>query len=250
MGLNSSFQKIIEFTQKFSNTLNPDNLINIKIPGDKVSELLGFEEGEGIHSVADLKDAVTDAGALVATGANIIKCGLSMGTSEWGNFLGQMAMGVTSVIAALTDQIIEIVALQINMAINQVVGVITNIISALHNLWNSMEMIWRSLQNLWDSWIEDIEFNLQLELDEKNCKDMFAAIAGCLLNKFLGPYIDEFKEKTIDAINEVGKDFNDMLYEELSDANTFAAYANHEAFLLKKASLQINGLNRQNLLGA
>lgn len=252
MGLNSSMQKIIQFTQKFSNSLNPDNLINIKIPGGAVADFLGFEEGEGIHSIADLKWAVMDASANVATGINLVRCGIHMagnGFEGYLGFLGQMAMGATAIIAAITDQVIEAIALQINMAISQVIGTITNIIKVLHDLWNSVKMIWQSLQNLWDSWTADINFDLELELDEENCKYMFAAIAGCMLNKFLGPYIDEFREKTLNAINEAGADFNSMLYDELSDANTFAAYAEHEAFLCKKAALQINGLNRQNLLG-
>lgn len=165
MGLNSSMQKIIQFTQKFSNSLNPDNLISIKIPGGKIADLLGFEEGEGIETVSDLKRAVTEAGALVATGANIIKCAISMGTNDYLGFLGQMAMGVTSVIASIADQIIEIIALQIEMAINQVISTITNIIKALHDLWNSVQMIWQSLLNLWDSWLEAINLDISLELD-------------------------------------------------------------------------------------
>jgi hypothetical protein len=77
---------------------------------------------------------------------------------------------------------------------------------------------------------------------------MYAAIAGCLLNKFLGPYIEEFTSKVVGKINEVGNDFNDKLYDELQDANVFASYANREAFLLKKASIQMSGLTKENIL--
>jgi hypothetical protein len=52
------------------------------------------------------------------------------------------------------------------------------------------------------------------------------------LNKFVGSYLDEFREKALNEINKGGNKLNDMLYDELSDARTFAAYANHEAFLL------------------
>jgi len=78
---------------------------------------------------------------------------------------------------------------------------------------------------------------------------MYAAIAGCLLNKFLGPYIEEFTDKVVGKINEVGNNFNNALYEGLQDVNTFSSYANQESFLLKKASLQIKGLTKENLLG-
>lgn len=248
MGINSSMQKIISFTQKFSNSLNLNKLLSVDIPGNPLTSFLGIEDGEGIHSLADLKDAVDETGSLLATGANIIAC-VGMGLDGYTGFIGQMAMGATAVILSITDQIIEAVSLQLQMAINQIVNMVTNIVSALHNLVNSMMMIIESIKNVLNSWRDGVEFDLKLELDKKNCKDMYAAIAGCLLNKFLGPYIDEFKEKTLNAINEYGKEFNDLLYDELADANTFAAYANQEAFLLKKASLQINGLSKQNLLG-
>ena len=100
-----------------------------------------------------------------------------------------------------------------------------------------------ALLRLNETFLNDIDF----ELSEKNCKDMYAAIAGCLLNKYLGPYLDEFKEKALNAINKAGNAFNDMLYEELSDARTFAAYAEQEAFLLEKAKIQIKGLTKDNL---
>lgn len=249
MGINSSMQKIMSFTQKFSDSLNLNNILSVDIPGSPLTSFLGIEDDEGIQSLGDLKDAIDETGALLATGANILICGFTMGKEGYAGFLSQMAMGVTSIIASITDQIIEAISLQLQMAIDQIVNVITNIVSALHNLANSVMMIIESIKNVYKSWKDGVEFKLKLDLDKKNCKDMFAAIAGCLLNKFLGPYIDEFKEKTLNAINEYGKDFNDLLYDELSDANTFAAYANQEAFLLKKASLQINGLTKENLLG-
>lgn len=250
MSLNSSMQKIIDFTSKLNGYLDLNNLIDVKVPGGKLAEMVGWEEGEGIQSVGDLVRAVEDVGGLVATGANLVRCGYTIATSDqYKNFLGSMAMGVTNVIVQITDEIWNAVAAQINQAVMQVVGTITNIITALNNLWTSIELLWEGLKKCWDDWMRDIEFNIGLELDAKNCADMYAAIGGCLLNKFLGPYIDEFKEKALKEINETGKSFNDLLYEEMADANAFAAYANHEAFLLNKAELQIKGLTRENLLG-
>lgn len=250
MSLNSSMQKVIDFTSKLNSYLDLNNLIDVKVPGGKLAEMVGWEEGEGIQSVGDLVRAVEDVGGLVATGANLVRCGYTIASSDqYKNFLGSMAMGVTNVIVQITDEIWNAVAAQINQAVMQVVGTITNIITALNNLWTSIELLWEGLKKCWDDWMRDIDFNIGLELDAKNCADMYAAIGGCLLNKFLGPYLDEFKEKALKEINEAGKSFNDLLYEEMADANAFAAYANHEAFLLNKAELQIKGLTRENLLG-
>ena len=249
MKLNEGMLKLLNLTSKFNSTLNLNNFINIRVPGNKLAELMGWEDGEGINSIGDLRDAVEDTGALVATGANIVNCAFTMNNVDgWSNLLGSMAMGVTSVIVQITDEIWNAIACQINLAAQQVINTFTNIVSALHSVVISCVAIWEAIKGL-DDWVNKVEWNLDLELAKENCADMYAAIGGCLLNKFLGPYLDEFKEKALKEINEAGREFNDILYNELSDANTFAAYSEHEAFLLKKSSLQIKGLTRQNLLG-
>lgn len=145
MSLNSEMQKIISFTQKFSDSLNPDNLINFKIPGGRVANLLGYEGGEEITSLSGLLDAVERANGLVATGANIVRCAGIMGMDGFGGFLGQMAAGSVQVIAAITDEIFQAIAVQIDAAINQVISAITNIISALQNLWTSILLLAESI---------------------------------------------------------------------------------------------------------
>ena len=248
MKLNDGMQKLMSLTSKFNSMLNLNNLINVNIPGNKLTELMGWEDGEGINSLSDILDTLNDSAGLVATGANIINCAFTMGKDGYANLLGSMAMGVTSVIAQITDEIWNAIACQINQAVQQVINTFTNIVSAIHSLVTNVLLIWEALKGLKD-WLGEIDIDIDLALAEQNCADMFAAIGGCLLNKFLGPYLDEFKEKALETINETGQTFNDILYNELQDANTFAAYAEHEAFLLEKSKLQIKGLTRQNLLG-
>jgi hypothetical protein len=138
------------------------------------------------------------------------------------------------------------------MAVQQVLNTVFNVVTAIHNLIKSGYLIWKSLENMWDAcadaWnglFDDSASSgkkwYDMYLQKENCADMFAAIAGCFLNKFLGPYIDEFKEKATSLINEAGKSMNDLIYDELSDINLYAAYANREAFLLEKAAIQLNG---------
>ena len=167
MSLNSSMQKVIDFTSKLNSYLDLNNLIDVKVPGGKLAEMVGWEEGEGIQSVGDLVRAVEDVGGLVATGANLVRCGYTIASSDqYKNFLGSMAMGVTNVIVQITDEIWNAVAAQINQAVMQVVGTITNIITALNNLWTSIELLWEGLKKCWDDWMRDIDFNIGLELGD------------------------------------------------------------------------------------
>lgn len=87
-------------------------------------------------------------------------------------------------------------------------------------------------------------------LNKNECIELYSSIAACLLNKFLGPFVDKFTEKVVGGINDVGEEFNNMLFEELQDVNTLSSYINQEAFLLEKASLQMRGLTKENLLSS
>jgi hypothetical protein len=122
------------------------------------------------------------------------------------------------------------------------------LISALQNLVASVLLIFDAIvdfiKNLSD--YADLTFDLQLE--KEAYVQFYSSIAACLLNKLLGPYINEFSRKLVGKINEFGNNFNDMLYEGLQDVEVFSSYAKQEAFLLKKASIQMQGLRPSTLL--
>lgn len=252
MGLNSSMKKLVSYTSKLNNLLDFNKLLSVKVPGAKYTSLFGtsMDEGDGGMTLAEIAKNVGEIGGDIMTGVNLVNCAFIMskgGMQGWKDFLGSMAMGVTSVILSLTDVILDAIAIQIGNAVSQIISTISSVISALYSIWTSILGILDALEELWDNW-KTIKLDIDIELSKENCKDMYAAIAGCLLNKYLGPYLNEFKEKALNAINKYGNDFNNLLYEELSDARTFAAYASQEAFLLKKAELQIKGLTKENLL--
>lgn len=249
-GLNSHMQKIVSFTSKLNATLNPQRLINVSLPGVNLGKMFGVEELEGVQTLGDLVNTIEDVGGDIMTGVNLLRCAGKMNMSDWGQWLGQLGMGVTSIIASIVDVVIEAIAIQISAAVQQIVGAITSIVSALHNLVTSVGLLLEGLGDFWKSLTWDVDFDFDWDLSEKNCKDMYAAIAGCFLNKFLGDYFEEFKQKAVEMINEGGSAFNDFLYAELSDVHTFAAYANQEAFLLEKAKIQISGLRKEVLAAA
>ena len=247
--INSSIQKIIEFTSTIASSLNPQNLMNVPIPGVNLNKLFGRETAEGDASLSDITNALEALQGDIVTGINIAICPFVMGGGGYAGLIQSLVAGSISVIASIADTVIQAVAIQINGAIMQIVGAITSIISALHNLVTSVTMLCKALYDIWDNFSLKIFDDIEWELAAENCKDMYAAIAGCFLNKFLGPYLDEFKEKALAKINEEGAKFNDLLYDELTETRVYTSYAQQEAFLIEKARLQITGL-RPSVLSA
>lgn len=251
MGLNSSMQKVLQYTQKINAVLDPNKWLSMRLPGG-VGSIFGRETGEGETSLGEVLDELNTMAGDIMTGANLIRCAYLMsknGAAGWGDFLGALSMGVMGAVTAVADTIMDAIYVQISNAVNQIVNLVSSLLDAIFNVWAAMCQIWDALKDLWNKKGEWVDFNLDWALAEENCKDMYAAIGACLLNKFLGPYLDEFKEKATNQINKYGAQLNDLIYEEVADVRTFAAYANQEAFLLKKASLQIKGLTRENLIG-
>lgn len=247
MGLNSSMQKIINYTQKITKTLDPNQWLSAKIPGDGLGKLFGREDGEGEVTVAQLLEDVNTLAGDIMTGVNLIKC-LDMGWGNYGALMGQLAMGVMGAVAAVADEIMNAIYVQISNAVNQILDVFNSLLDVFFNLWSVIFQIYESIKSFFKNITDIGKLQLKSCLSEENCKDMYAAIGACLLNKFLGPYLEEFKDKAVKEINKGGAKLNELVYEELSDVRTFAAYANQELFLLKKANYQIQGLSKTNLL--
>jgi len=181
------------------------------------------------------------------TGVNLIKC-LDMGWGNYGALMGQLAMGVMGAVAAVADEIMDAIYVQISNAVNQIFDVFNSLIDVFFNLWSVIAQIYESIKSFFKNIADIGKLQLKSCLSEENCKDMYAAIGACLLNKFLGPYLEEFKDKAVKEINKGGAKLNELVYEELYDVRTFTAYANQELFLLKKANYQIQGLSKTNLL--
>ena len=250
MSLASSMGKVLNFTNKIVGATNPFNSgANVSV--GSWGRIMGLDD-LSFSSLSDTKRSISDIkGALsqTLTTAACLKYMVWDNPSEMLNFLDQLATGVVGAVGSVIDEIYDAISYQISNAVNQVVGSILAVVDALGSLVSSIVSLWEAIVDTVSSWADWSNLKLELELQQENCKDMFASIAACLLNKFLGSYLDEFTEKVVGKINEVGSDFNDKLYDELQDANAFASYAKQEAFLLKKASIQIKGLSKENLLG-
>lgn len=252
MSLSSSMAKITSFTSKIT-SLTPNNL-HANIPSNSVTRALGIDGDLSFGSISDIKNSISELKQGVASAATLAYCTAVLLSKEDGGktalgILENLATGAGAIIADMYQQISQAVAAQISMAAQQIIGCITNLVTALQNLVTSVLILAQSIISMVKSWLDWSNFQWELEIEAENCKDMLSAIAACYLNKLLGPYIEQFTSKVVGKINEAGNTFNQVLFQEFQDVNMFSSYANQEAFLLQKASIQIKGLSKQNLLG-
>lgn len=80
-------------------------------------------------------------------------------------------------------------------------------------------------------------------MSDEECEYMFATMAACMLNKFLGPKLKEFENKISGKITEAGDKLNSAISEGLADVNTVSSYLEREQFMMEKATKQLNGIN-------
>lgn len=248
MSLASSMKKVTSFTRKLGNITSGSQL-GTNIPTNSVMRALGVDEPLELDSPEDIANTIRELKEGVANAATLAYCAYNLFTTKQGlEFLDRLALGFEQAIASILDQVIDAIATQISMAAQQVIGAFTSLLDALANLVQSVILIADSLIYLWNNWTDWSNWRFQMNIEKEACVDMYASIAGCLLNKYLGPYLEDFTDKVVGKINEVGNNFNEALYDSLSDVNTFSSYANQEAFLLRKASIQLKGLTKENLL--
>lgn len=250
MSLASSLNKITSFTNKLIGVTNPmASGANVSV--GSWGRVMGISD-LSFNSIADTKRSISEIKGTLAQTINTAACLKYMlwdNPAEMLDFLDQLATGVIGAIGSVVDQIYDAVSYQITAAVSQIAGSILSLVGALQQLVSSVLLLFDVICDTVKSWLDWSNLKMELELQQENCKDMFAAIAACFLNKYLGKYLDDFAEKTVAEINKMGNELNKEIYEGLQDVNTFASFARQEAFLLNKASIQIKGLSKENLLG-
>lgn len=252
MSLNSSLSKITSFTSKLT-SFTPNNL-RANIPSNAFTDALGIGgESMGFGSISEIKQSIGLAKQSIAQAATLGWCSFVLFEDGGKTALGVLTNIATGAMAIVTDiyqQVMQAIAAQVSAAVGQIIGAITSIVSALQNLVTSVLILAEGILGVFNSWLDWSDFQIELEIERQNCKDVLSSIAACYLNKLLGPYIEQFTSKIVGKINQVGNTFNSELYNALQDTNTLASFANQEAFLLQKASIQIKGLTKENLLGS
>lgn len=240
--------KILAFTTKLVGAINSNSMGN-NIPTNAVMRALDITEALGVESIADVKRTINELKQATAKVANLARCGWAVTFGgQFGGLMENILTGLTGAALSVVDQIWDAVYVQIKGLVDQSLGTILNLIDAFQSLITSILLLADSVKNFFASLSEFADLQVELEMEYEDCKKLYSSLAACLLNKYLGKYIDQFTNKAVGFINKTGAELNAALYEDLQDVNVFASYAKKEAFLLKKASLQINGLTPTNLL--
>ncbi|MBO5827403.1 MAG: hypothetical protein J6R59_02930 [Paludibacteraceae bacterium] len=268
MGLASSISKITSFATKnkglISGAINgiqgitKGSMTGTNLPTTAVNAAMGIADSLGFNPLDKISSKIEEIGGDILTGVNAIKCAWDLFSIDDAlGFLEQMAMGVVGAVTAVVDQVVGAVVGQVVAAIDQVVGAVLGVIDAIKNMINSILLIVDAILSLWDNWTDWADWKWNLDIQGQSCDDMFSSIAGCLMNQMLGSKFDKilgkitgFGDKVTNKIQNFGDKVNSAIYDELEGINTFSSYANQEAFLLRKASLQIRGLTKENLLGS
>jgi hypothetical protein len=100
-----------------------------------------------------------------------------------------------------------------------------------------------SIKNMFDDAFKIGELDFEAFMSEEDCQYMFASMAACMLNKFLGNKLQSFEQKISGKITEAGSKLNSAIASELTDVNSLSSYLEREKFMMEKAAKQINGID-------
>lgn len=156
--------------------------------------------------------------------------------------LNNMACNLCGTMAQILDNVMYAVQMQIDMAIDTVVGSIGNLISSVMDLINSILLLTDTLLNLPQNLRIKARSAAQGRMTADKCMDMIADILSCLLNKYLGQPLMKFQDKIIGKVNEYGYSINQALTDEFADLDVVSNYIQQEAFMVNKATILTQGL--------
>lgn len=156
--------------------------------------------------------------------------------------LNNMACNLCGTTAQILDNVMYAVQMQIDMAIDTVVGSIGRLIGSIMDLINAILKLTDTLLNLPQNLRIKARSAAQGRMTADKCMDMVADILSCLLNKYLGQPLMKFQDKIIGKINEFGMSVNQALADEFADLDVVSNYIQQEAFMANKATILTQGL--------
>lgn len=152
---------------------------------------------------------------------------------------GNIVAAATEIASRLASQVMG----QLNQAISQVTGSITGLINNALGFLGSIIDLADAIKNFVNNLFSLGSSDFDLFLSDEECEYMFATMAACMLNKFLGSKLQRFEQKISGKITEAGIKLNSAIASELADVNSLSSYVEREKFMMEKATKQINGLS-------
>lgn len=215
---------------------------DLKIPGFSISK--GFES-DSVQSLGQLALSVTDsAQELIQVGKMAYCAGKALANPGMVlNVLDTLANNLLSAATEMATRLADLALGQINQALSQVTGSITGLIKNALGFLGALIDVIEAIKNLFDDAWNIGSLDFEMFMSEEDCEYMFATMAACMLNKFLGNKLQSFEQKIAGKITEAGQELNSAIAENLADVNTLSSYMERERFMMEKATKQINGLD-------
>jgi hypothetical protein len=218
-------------------------VFDVKLPSFSISKGI---QVSSVSSLGDLAASVTSSAQNLIQGGKMIYCIGKMIASP-GMFLNALNILGNNVLAAATaiaSRLANQVRGQLNLALSQIAGsitgLVTNVFGFLGSIIDLADSIKNFVKNLLNLGVGDFdEF-----VSDEECEYMFATMAACMLNKFLGDKLQKFEKEISGKISEAGDELNSAISDNLADVNSLSSYIEREKFMMEKATKQINGINK------
>lgn len=215
---------------------------DIKIPNFSISNGL---ESDSVKSIGELASSVLgSAQNLIQAGKMAYCIGLMIANPDMLlGILDNIANNLLAVAVDIADRLASQVKGQITQALSQITGSITGLVNNALGFLGSIIDVIEAVKNMFDDAFKIGELDFEAFMSEEDCQYMFASMAACMLNKFLGNKLQSFEQKISGKITEAGSKLNSAIASELTDVNSLSSYLEREKFMMEKAAKQINGID-------
>lgn len=216
-------------------------LFNLSIPSVTLDNIVSVEKDQ-VSSLSQLYSSVVDSVQNLNQLAHTAYC-IGMVITDPAmllNVLNQIAGSVAAVAYDMAQRIASLIENQILAAFGQIAGTILHVVTSVLNFLQALLNIYNAIKRIIENLSKLSLDNLDDFMSKEQCEMMLAMMGACLLNKLFGDKLNEFESKVTKAINDTGNKINDAISKELTDVNNMATYVDHEAFLMNKATEQLN----------
>lgn len=215
---------------------------DIKLPGFSIAKGV---ETSSVSSLGQIATSFASSVQNLIQGANMLYC-VGRAITNPKMLLNTLDVLGGNILAAATEiasRLASQVRGQLNAALGQITGSIDGLIRNSLGFLGSIIDLCDALKNFIQNVFSLGDSDYKLGLSDEECEYMFATMAACMLNKFLGNKLKSFEQKISGKIATTGTELNSAIAKELADVNSLSSYAEREKFMMEKATKQINGLN-------
>lgn len=159
------------------------------------------------------------------------------------NVLDVLAGNAFGAATEMAGRLAALVRGQLVQGIGQIVGSVSGLIGSAFSFLGSIANLVASIKDFVNGLFSLGESDWDAFMSEEECEYMFATMAACMMNKFLGSKLQKLEGKISSEIIESGDKMNSFLADQLGDVNSVSSYMERERFMMEKATKQINGIN-------